>query len=171
MYSSGNCRNIPWIQEPLIGNYCVKLLTISVLFKKSSWSEVWRLHVCVWQLVALCVSPCKCLFYEPDPCLTLGPTCNTEVLFQTQITFMCARFSRIKKMPLRNPLLEKQEIKTNLFYLLLPCFLFSSSFIWTARVFFKLSVVLLRVSASRASLPFSCDLASVSKKACMRVHW
>lgn len=91
---------------------------------------------CPWptSLCSLRVS-FKCLFYETDPDLTLGLMCNTDVLCQTQNTFMCAWLGEQK---CNWEIQSKKEVKRkpNLFRLSSSCCLFFISF--GLRGFFKL---------------------------------
>lgn len=64
-------------------------------------SSVW-INWCVCHPVALCVSPCKSLFYQTDPELTLRPLCKT-VLCQTQTTKCNCEIESCKKKVKRKP--------------------------------------------------------------------
>lgn len=134
---------------------------------------------CSWPicLCAFCVSPCKCLLYETDPGLPLGSICNSDVLCQIPDYLHVCLVSEMKKIELRNPVLG-MKIEKETKSILSIIFLFSvfmQFHLDCLGYFFKLSMVLLLalllfcVLALCIALPFLCDLATISKKACMWV--
>lgn len=131
--------------------YCVKLLIISVVFKKSSKSNMLSacMNWCVWLLVAFDLfasAPSVCLhvsvyFMRLTQVYPWDPYVILTSFARFQIIFTCAWSVKWKKYNWEIQSWEwKLNRKPNLFYLLFSCSLISCSFTWTVWVIFSNSL-------------------------------
>lgn len=174
MYPPVNCRSNPWIQISLVGNYCVKLIFNTVSRSKEQCDE------CMFELVCLaagCPWPASfsaplCVYFTRLIKIYLWGTvmCNTdmtsfapdsEYLHVCSISVIQNAIEKSSSEKERNVIKSKK--KTWSVHCVLFFSLFSLSFIWTARVL----TFFLCFSALCISLPFLCELTSVSKGARM----